>query len=123
ENTVKDIISGIDLSVEQENCELLKQQQKELLHRQQELVEQIRQQQLIAKQLAAENQLHQQQLQQREQLESPTQQEAHKITSTPNQKPTPSSSQLQENTSKFLTVDKKKDEYDYTQSTETYEYK
>ncbi|XP_049316233.1 uncharacterized protein LOC105233888 isoform X6 [Bactrocera dorsalis] len=123
ENTVKDIISGIDLSIEQENCELLKQQQKELLQREQELAEQIRQQQLIAKQLAAENQIHQQQLQQQEQLESPTQHEAHKITSTPNQKPTPPTSQLQENTSKFLTVDKKKDEYGYTQSTETYEYK
>ncbi|XP_018800858.1 PREDICTED: abnormal long morphology protein 1-like isoform X7 [Bactrocera latifrons] len=123
ENTVKDIISGIDLSIEQENCELLKQQQRELLQRQQELVEQIRQQQLIAKELAAENQLRQQHLQQQEQLESPTQQETHKITSTPNPKPTPTTSQLQENTSKFLTVDKKKDEYGYTQSTQTYEYK
>ncbi|XP_069968555.1 interaptin isoform X3 [Bactrocera oleae] len=122
-NTIKDIISDIDLNIEQENCDLLKQQQKELLQRQQELVEQIQQQQLIAQQLAAENQLHQQQLQQREKLKSATQQETQKITSTPNQKPTPTPSLLQENISKYSTVEEKKDEFGYTQNTETYEYK
>ncbi|XP_054091416.1 myb-like protein P isoform X6 [Zeugodacus cucurbitae] len=65
-NTIKNIISDIDSNIEQENCDLLKQQQKELLQKQQELVQQIRQQQLIAQKLADENRLHQQQLQQQQ---------------------------------------------------------
>ncbi|XP_023036527.1 uncharacterized protein LOC6650798 isoform X5 [Drosophila willistoni] len=60
---IQDIISDIDVNIKaQEKISKLKEQELQLIQKQQELANQIRQQQILAQQLIAQNELKQQQL-------------------------------------------------------------
>ncbi|XP_068153139.1 probable serine/threonine-protein kinase kinX isoform X8 [Drosophila tropicalis] len=60
---IQDIISDIDVNIKaQEKITKLKEQELQLIQKQQELANQIRQQQILAQQLIAQNELKQQQL-------------------------------------------------------------